>query len=582
MVYGLTAGNALIRFDSANPTAITTTAVTGLGANQTLVGIDFRPRTGQLIGSTVMTGSTTTSVVTTYSINPTTGAATLIGATAATVTGAGQVPTAYDFNPTVDRIRYANTNDINLRLSPVNGALAATDTNLTPMTVDVIEAAYDRNFDRQALPAPPAMATNGVIPTTLFVIDRASGQLATLGGINGTPSPNAGAIINVGALGVMLSATNGAGFDITIDPTVSAALNNNGRGRALAALTSTDNITRLYDVNLTTGAATLIGVVGNGTLPLIGLTIVPASAVTVGSGPGVNGDSRLLDANNNGNIRQATVPFVGFNGGIRTASGDVNGDGTADLIVSAVTAQGHVKAFSGVDGSLLASFFAFQGFLGTVNIGAGDVNADGFDDILVVANGVSGHTKAFSGKDGSLLASFLAYPGFTGNTTVSGADFDLNGTAEIVTVAAVNGHVKVSNANGTLFTSASQPAFVSSFLAVNGFIGDVSVTAGDVSRDNVADIVLSTGAGTRGNVTVISGVNNSQLSAFSVLGPGAIGGASVALADVNRDGFLDIAATPGAGVPANVFLFDFVTGQLPSFPAFAGYLGGATVGGSRG
>jgi hypothetical protein len=103
-----------------------------------------------------------------------------------------------------------------------------------------------------------------------------------------------------------------------------------------------------------------------------------------------------------------------------------------------------------------------------------------------------------------------------------------------------------------------------------------------VNRDNVADIVLSTGAGTRGNIRVISGVDNSQLVNFPAFSAAFNGGAFVALTDGNNDGVLDIAVTPGFGRPADVMLFDFVTGQFTTYSAFAGYLGGATVGGARG
>src|SRR3954467_5546234 len=59
--------NQLISFDTAGPqpragpaapqTVTGPIAVTGLGAGQTLRGIDFRPSTGQLFGVAVATGS---------------------------------------------------------------------------------------------------------------------------------------------------------------------------------------------------------------------------------------------------------------------------------------------------------------------------------------------------------------------------------------------------------------------------------------------------------------------------------------------------------------------------------------------
>jgi len=72
-IFGLTSNGKLVRFDSANPgTLISTVTITGLQASETLVGIDFRPESGELLG----VGSTSRA----YKINVATGAATAVGA----------------------------------------------------------------------------------------------------------------------------------------------------------------------------------------------------------------------------------------------------------------------------------------------------------------------------------------------------------------------------------------------------------------------------------------------------------------------------------------------------------------------
>lgn len=96
---GLIAQNTLVVFDTASPSAGTFRAITGLGANESVRGIDRRPATGQLYAVTVTTGPAANSVLRTYTVNPDTGAATLVGATAAALAGAGDVPTGLDFNP---------------------------------------------------------------------------------------------------------------------------------------------------------------------------------------------------------------------------------------------------------------------------------------------------------------------------------------------------------------------------------------------------------------------------------------------------------------------------------------------------
>ena len=79
----------------------------------------------------------------------------------------------------------------------------------------------------------------------------------------------------------------------------------------------------------------------------------------------------------------------GFGNSVSSA-GDVNGDGTLDILVGAHNAKivttgnrhGAAYVYSGVDGSLIHQFQgdADGDFFGTSVSGAGDVNADGFCD----------------------------------------------------------------------------------------------------------------------------------------------------------------------------------------------------------
>src|SRR6188768_1192247 len=107
--YAVTAAGQLIRFDVNTPgTLNSTTTITGLVAGDAIVGIDYRPATGELFGL----GSQSRL----YVINTTTGVATQVGADGAfTVNGTSF---GFDFNPTVDRIRVVSTTDQNIRLNP--------------------------------------------------------------------------------------------------------------------------------------------------------------------------------------------------------------------------------------------------------------------------------------------------------------------------------------------------------------------------------------------------------------------------------------------------------------------------------
>jgi hypothetical protein len=260
-------GNSVATFDTATPGQVSVKAISGFQSSSTekVVGIDWRPRTGQVGIVTVPVGVAANALVRTYMLDPTTGAATFVGSIPNTVPGAADVPTGMDFKPTVDRIRMALSNDENYRINPNNGSLAGNDSNLSPAGNQIVAAAYDRNFDR----------TTANPPTTLYEISRSGNSLVTQGGIDGSaPSgDNGGIIAPVGPLGVTLLGTSDAGLDISPNT-----------GTAFASLHPAGPLLpRLYTVNLTTGAATEVGAFP---LDVTDLTILPTPPPAPPSGGG--------------------------------------------------------------------------------------------------------------------------------------------------------------------------------------------------------------------------------------------------------------------------------------------------------
>jgi hypothetical protein len=250
-IYGLTGGNRLVTFDSGSPNIINSSlAVTGIGAGQTLVGIDFRPSTGGLVG--LARDAAGQSQVYTLSFG---GAALAVGGLFSLTGGAFGV----DFNPVPDALRIISDTEENRRITAGGTGVVNTDSNLTRIvgqpdpTLRAIGAAYSNNVPG---------GIGGV--TTLYVVDAASGNLYTQGGPNGAPSPNLGQLFLVGSLGLSSALSDRVGFDIF------------GAGTAFA---SVDN--NFYSVNLSTGAATLIGGVGTTELLSdIAVAPVPEPATT--------------------------------------------------------------------------------------------------------------------------------------------------------------------------------------------------------------------------------------------------------------------------------------------------------------
>lgn len=246
-IYGLVLGDRLVSFDSASPGTLTgSSAVTGLSAGDSLVGIDFRPATGQLYGL-----GRSSSL---YTIDTASGAASLIGAGSFSPALTGSAY-GFDFNPTVDRIRLVGDNGQNLRLHPVTGAVAANDGMLRYVSGDpnfaqppqVVGAAYTQNFA-------------GATSTTLYGIDSVLDVL-----VRQAP-PNDGVLTTIGGLGV--NATDLTGFDIS-----------GVTGTAFASFVTPGSASAgLYTVNLGTGAASWIGGIEAGGA-VLDIAVVPEPGV---------------------------------------------------------------------------------------------------------------------------------------------------------------------------------------------------------------------------------------------------------------------------------------------------------------
>ena len=113
-ITALTNTGTLVTFDSATPgTILNTVTLSGITGGDAVVGIDYRPADGVLIGLGYNTATGTARV---YSITAA-GLATSINANTLTL-GTGLARVTADFNPTVNAIRVvssaATTNDLRI------------------------------------------------------------------------------------------------------------------------------------------------------------------------------------------------------------------------------------------------------------------------------------------------------------------------------------------------------------------------------------------------------------------------------------------------------------------------------------
>lgn len=249
VLVGITTQRRLVTFSASAPqTLLSRVPLVGLLPGEHLVGIDHRVARGQLFGLS--------SAGRLLRIDIETGALTPVGAGV-------RLPVArtfgFDFNPTVDRIRVVSDAGHNLRLHPDTGAQVDGDPGAEGLQPDSPLAYAQGDAQSQQ---PPRLVAAGYTYnkdsdklTTNYAIDAArGGHLVVQGSIEGgspVVSPNTGQLRTVGPL--RIQTFDHASFDI-------ADVNNRaylvtGRIGSTAA--------RLYEVNLSTGQAGFIGLVGS-------------------------------------------------------------------------------------------------------------------------------------------------------------------------------------------------------------------------------------------------------------------------------------------------------------------------------
>jgi hypothetical protein len=521
LVYGITASNNLITFDSGNPGVVRTiVGISGLPATQALVGTDFRPNTGQLFGlgyDAAATGTTANSQL--YTIDLTTGAATAVGSAQRLELGSASDQIAFDFNPTVDRIRVESANDNNYRLNPVTGGIAAMDGTLKYGT-------NDPNFGSNPNVGTGAYGNSFVGSTTtgLYTVDHALGLFSFQN------PPNDGTLTNSRAI----TGVNGAGVGGAIGAINDLDILYNGTTNVpylVAAPAATPNTSRFFqltDISMTSTApqvATDLGQIGE--LPVsvrdISIPLTTASVVAANPGPVTGqllyaiagGNLISFDSGNPGVIRSA----VNFGGGLtagqtvvgtdfRPATGQLFALGYDPSLTNTTTANAQLYTVNLTTGALTA-----VGSAQRLELGTGTLPQVGFD-----FNPTVDRIRVISANSGTGISN--NYRLNPTNGAIAATDTNLNGQAGAYSATAYTNNQSVANTTAQYVFDSNTGAITQVTNPNGGVVGSTSyqVTGASTTTGGDFDIYNTPGTSTNQGFIATAGSTASANDNLYVIG----------------------------------------------------------------
>jgi hypothetical protein len=315
-----------------------------------------------------------------------------------------------------------------------------------------------------------------------------------------------------------------------------------------------------------------------------------------GIGPDATGNGSVQFLNPDKSVRFTVTPFPGFTGGVRTAAGDFNGDGVADLVVgTGPGTEATVRVLDGVSQAQLFTLQPFPGFVGGVFVATGDLNADGKADLVISPDEGGGpRVRVFSGNGFVQLADFFGIDdtAFRGGARATFGDLNGDGKSDLIVAAGFGGGPRVAAFNGAALTSTGGPKlFGDFFLFEPGLRNGAYVTAGDLDGDGFAELIGGAGPGGGPRIYAVSGrdlvLNNQQVQKANFFGGDVAnrGGVRVTVKNLDGDNRADLVIGAGTGAGSKVTAYagkaipvDGTPATLFSFDAVPGFTNGVFVG----
>lgn len=312
-----------------------------------------------------------------------------------------------------------------------------------------------------------------------------------------------------------------------------------------------------YTATVTTGSTTA-------TNNLIGLDfgMIGRQRYAIGADGGGGPRVQVYDAVSGDLLKDDFVYEATFTGGVRVATGDVNGDGIPDLATVPGPGGGpRIRVLDGLTGAELYNFFTYEpSFRDGLYVALGDVNGDGFADMITgTSRGGGARVTVYSGRNGSQIADYFAYdPAIRGGVRVAAGDTDGDGVAEVITAP---GEDAISN---VIAWGGAPLAPKISFLAFDpSYTGGVFVGSGPVGPSGRADILVGSGVNYPGTPVMRSfngttGDFQIEVPAFDPFVDGTPYTSEVRVTsfDRNGDNVPDYVIASGPGSPPRIRFLD--------------------------
>lgn len=311
------------------------------------------------------------------------------------------------------------------------------------------------------------------------------------------------------------------------------------------------------------------------TLLLLGLIFCPSKNIEAKV---LAQNGKIFSIDNLNSVQLFSLFEANFLNGASICSGDINGDGQAEIVVGAGQGRpGEIKVYNSNGKLIQSGLYPFSAsFQGGIDVACADLNSDQKDEVIVaVASNDSSHLKIYQLDTKKVIADFYSEPKvFQGGVHIAAGDIDNDHQVEILVSRGqgTRSEIKVFKADGTRKNFILYPFD-------QEFKGGVDVAIGDVDGDNQKEIITSAARQGKSHIKIYS-ASGKLKSQFFAFGQSFSGGVNIASFDVNQDGKAEILAGAGPGGGPQVRVFNAkgeIQNNLNFFPYEKTWKGGVNI-----